>query len=120
MLLLDNDDIARVFRIERCLEVLERAYLAQARGEAVVRLRTQSYVPLPEPDLAYCLKTMEGALPETGYMALRITSDVINEGKVNGVPRREKLPRGPGGTYCGLIMLFSVHELKPVAMLHDG
>jgi ornithine cyclodeaminase/alanine dehydrogenase-like protein (mu-crystallin family) len=39
---------------------------------------------------------------------------------VNGVPRREKLARGPGGTYCGLIILFSIRELAPVAIMHDG
>ena len=119
MLLLDNDDVRKVFSMHACLQVLEAAYRAQARGDVVLRLRTQSYVPL-EPDLAYCLKTMEGAVPDTGYMALRVTSDVINEGKVNGVPRREKLPRGPGGTYCGFIMLFSLRDLAPVAFLHDG
>src|ERR1043166_8836888 len=120
MLLLDNDDVRAVFDLRACLDTLRDAYLAQARGEAVVRLRTQTYVPLPEPDLSYCLKTMEGSLPDTGYMALRLTSDVISEAPGNGVPRREKLPRGPGGTYCGLIMLFSVRELAPVAILHDG
>lgn len=120
MLLLNNDDISRVFDLTGCLSALEHAYTAQARGEAVGRLRTQTYVPLPEPDLTYCLKTMEGSLPDTGYMALRLTSDVVSEAKVDGVPRREKLPRGPGGTYCGLIVLFSVRELAPVAVLHDG
>jgi alanine dehydrogenase len=120
MLLLDNTDIARVFDLRGCLAALEEAYLALARGEAVTRARTQTYVPLPEPNLAYCLKTMDGALPSTGYMALRLTSDVIDEGPVDGEPRREKLARGPGGTYCGLILLFSVTELKPLAILHDG
>lgn len=120
MLLLDNDDVSRVFDLAGCLSALEQAYAAQARGEAVERLRTQSYVPLPEPHVTYCLKTMEGSLPDTGYMALRLTSDVVSEAKIDGVPRREKLARGPGGTYCGLIMLFSVRELAPVAMLHDG
>ena len=120
MLLLDNDDVRRVFDVRSCMDCLEEAYRALARGEAVVRERTQSYVPLPEPDLVYCLKTMEGALPSTGYMALRLTSDVVSEAPIDGVPRREKLPRGPGGTYCGLIMLFSVRELAPVAILHDG
>lgn len=120
MLLLDNDDVKKIFTIASCVDVLDRAYLAQARGEPVVRLRTQSYVPLPEPDLTYCLKTMESALPETGYMALRLTSDIVSDAPIDGIPRREKLPRGPGGTYCGLIVLFSLRELKPVAMLHDG
>src|SRR6476620_2976049 len=117
MLLLDNDDIRRVFDIRACMESLEGAYRAQARGEAIVRHRTQTYVPLPEPDLTYCLKTMEGALPGTGYMALRVTSDIVSEALVDGVPRREKLPRGPGGTYCGLVVLFSVSGLAPVAMI---
>ncbi len=120
MLLLDNDDIARVFDVEGCMESLRAAYLAQARGETVERLRTQSYVPLPEPDVLYCLKTMNSSIPSSGYMALRLTSDVISEARVDGLARREKLPRGPGGTYCGLIVLFSLTGLAPVAMLHDG
>jgi alanine dehydrogenase len=120
MLLLDNDDVCRVFDVRTCMDSLEAAYRAQARGEAVNRPRTQTYVPLPEPDLMYCLKTMEGSLPHTGYMALRLTSDVVSEAMVDGLPRRDKLPRGPGGTYCGLILLFSVRDLAPVAMLHDG
>lgn len=120
LLLLNNDDVQKVFSVQSCLEALEQAYIAQAKGTAVVRARSQSYVPLDEPDVFYCLKTMEGALPETGYMALRLTSDVVSETRTNGVPRREKLPRGPGGTYCGLIVLFSLRELAPVAIIHDG
>lgn len=120
MLLLDNDDVRRVFDVQGCIACLEAAYRAQARGEAIVRERTQTYVPLPEPDVAYCLKTMEGALPATGYMALRLTSDIVSEAKIDGIPRREKLPRGPGETYCGLVLLFSVKALAPVAILHDG
>jgi ornithine cyclodeaminase/alanine dehydrogenase-like protein (mu-crystallin family) len=63
---------------------------------------------------------MEGALFDGDYMALRITSDIIREASVDGAPRREKLPRGPGNTYCGLIMLFSLKRLAPVAIIQDG
>lgn len=120
VLLLDNETVQKVFDVESCLKALEQAYLAQARGRAVVRQRTQSYVPLDEPGTFYCLKTMEGALFDGEYMALRITSDIVSEAKVNGVPRREKLPRGPGDTYCGLIVLFSLRRLAPVAIIQDG
>ena len=120
MLLLNNDDVRTVLDSRSCLDVLEQAYVAQARGEAVTRLRTQTYVPLPEADVSYCLKTMEGALPKTGYMVLRLTSDIVSEAKVDGVSRRDKLPRGPGGTYCGLIVVFSIENLNPVAIMHDG
>jgi ornithine cyclodeaminase len=120
VLILDNTDVERVFDIDACIESLERAYHALADGTAVNRARTQSYVKLPEPDIAYCLKTMEGAIASSGYMVLRLTSDVVSEAKIDGVPRREKLPRGPGGTYCGLIVLFDMARLAPVAIVHDG
>jgi alanine dehydrogenase len=120
MLVLNNDDVQRVFSVRDCMEALEQAYRAQADGTAVVRPRSQTYVPLGEPDTYYCLKTMDGSLPATGYMTLRLTSDVVSEAKVDGVPRREKLPRGPGGTYCGFIIVFSLERLAPVALIHDG
>src|SRR5262245_38594848 len=108
VLVLNNADIEKVFNVGDCLDALESAYLAQAEGKAVNRSRIQTYVNLDEKDVTYCLKTMEGCLPQSGYMALRLTSDIINEAPIDGIPRREKLPRGPGGTYCGLILLFSL------------
>lgn len=120
MLLLDNDDVRRVLDVKDCLDALERAYRAHAGGRTVMADRAQVYVPLAEPGVSYCLKTMSGALFDSGYMVLRLTSDIVSERGADGSPRREKLPRGPGGTYCGLIILFSVAELAPVAILHDG
>lgn len=120
MLLLNNDDVQAVLDIEACLGSLEEAYRAQAAGRALVRPRNNTYVPRPEPGLSYCLKVMEGAFLDGRYATLRLTSDMISERPVNGVPRRDKIPRGPGGTYCGLILVFSVDTLEPVALLHDG
>jgi ornithine cyclodeaminase len=120
LLLLDNSDIAKLFDLGACLNALEEAYVALARGEAVARPRTQIYSPLDEPDVSYCLKTMEGALHGSGYAVLRLTSDIVSEARVDGVARRTKLARGPGGTYCGLILLFRTDDLAPVAILHDG
>ena len=120
MLLLDNADVQKVLDVGACLDVLEKAYRAQAAGSALGRQRTQMQVPLREPGHAYYLKTMEGSFVDAEYATLRLTSDVVSEHPVDGVPRREKLARGPGGTYCGLIMVFSVERLEPVALLHDG
>jgi ornithine cyclodeaminase/alanine dehydrogenase-like protein (mu-crystallin family) len=39
---------------------------------------------------------------------------------VDGRARRDKLARGPGGTYCGLILVFSTKDVAPVAIIHDG
>lgn len=120
VLLLDNDEIARVFDLEACMQALERAYQATADGRSVERARSQTRVPLDEPGVTYCFKSMEGALIGDGYMTLRITSDAVFEGVKDGRKRREKLARGPGGSYCGLILLFSTRDVAPVAMLHDG
>lgn len=120
MLILDNDDVEKVLDVNSCIEALEDAYRALADGTAVDRARTQTYVKLPEPESFYCLKTMEGAIPGTGLMALRLTSDIISERSESGFARRIKLPRGPGETYCGLIVLFSVTHLAPLAIIHDG
>lgn len=120
MLLLNNDDVRKVLDVGACLDALADAYRAQAAGRALGRTRTQMQVPLREPGLAYYLKTMEGAFVDGRYATLRLTSDVVSERPIDGVARREKLARGPGGTYCGLIMVFSVERLEPVALLHDG
>ncbi len=120
VLLLDNEDVARVLDLGGCLAALERAYLAMAEGRSVERARSQTRVPLDEPDVTYCFKSMEGALFADGYMTLRLTSDAVFEGDVDGRRRREKLARGPGGTYCGLILVFSTRDIAPVAMIHDG
>ena len=120
LLLLDNDDVEKVLDVNLCLAALERAYLAIARGDTAERARSQIRVPLDKADETYNLKSMEGAICGDGYMTLRLTSDVVFEGRVDGKMRRKKLPRGPGGTYCGLILVFSTATGAPVAILHDG
>jgi len=120
LLLLDNSDVARVFDLEACMFALEGAYRAMAEGRSVERARSQTRVPLDEPGVTYCFKSMEGALFGDGYMTLRITSDAVFEGQMEGRMRREKLPRGPGDTYCGLILVFSTRDVAPLAILHDG
>ena len=120
MLILDNDDVEKLLDVNSCIDALDYAYRALADGTAVDRARTQTYVKLAEPQLSYCLKTMEGAIPGTGLMALRLTSDIISDNNDDGIGRRVKLARGPGGTYCGLIVLFSVTQLVPLAIIHDG
>lgn len=117
---LDNEDVARVLDIDLALSTLDRMYRAVASGEAVEGTRSQTHVATDEPGIDYCLKTMDGAIGGSGYMTLRLTSDIVDSRPVDGLPRREKLPRGPGGTWCGLILLFSTRRLAPLAILHDG
>lgn len=120
VLILNNDDIQKVFDVGDCMDALEHAYQALGAGIAISTPPVQTFVDLGIEHLSYCLKTMAGCLPATGYMVLRLTSDIISEAPIHGIPRREKVALGPGSTYCGLIVLFSLRELAPVAILHDG
>lgn len=120
VLLLKNEEIETLLDVPSCIEAVESAYAALARGDAVHRPVEHTYMPLPGPHLDYCLKTMCGGISALGRMALRIDSDVISSAKVYGVVRREKLARVPGGQYCGFVMLFDVHSGALLAIMDDG
>src|SRR5215217_2353297 len=114
-LLLDNDDVRAVLRMDDCIEALEVAFADYARGDAVNRPRSHTYSDRGE-GRHYLLKTMDGALPRRNVHALRLSSDLTHE---HG-GRREKIPAAPGRRYVGLVLLFDLDELAPLALLHDG
>jgi ornithine cyclodeaminase/alanine dehydrogenase-like protein (mu-crystallin family) len=66
------------------------------------------------------MKTQEGGSRRTGLWALRVTSDMAGHSFSNGVKRRRILPVATGGRYCGLVLLFDVERIEPVAILPDG
>ena len=51
-----------------------------------------------------------------GVHALRLTSDLVHEHD----GRRDKIPAAPGGRYVGLVLLFDLESLVPLAIVHDG
>jgi alanine dehydrogenase len=114
-LLLDNDDVRRVLRMRECIAALDEAFREYARGEAVNRPRSHTYTDLGG-GRHYLLKTMDGSLPRAGVHALRVTSDLTHEHD----GRRDKIPAAPGGHFVGLVLLFDIATLVPVAIVHDG
>jgi ornithine cyclodeaminase len=119
VLVLRNEEVERALSLDDCMHAIERMYGAVSAGQAVEGLRDQTHVPLGQPNLSYCLKTMNGALLGTGYMILRVSSDVNDTTPVNGVAATRHLARGPGGTTCGFVMVFRTEDLAPVAIVHD-
>lgn len=119
VLVLKNADVERALSLDDAMTALEVMYRAVAAGKAVEGLRDQTHVPLGPPNLAYCLKTMNGALLGAGYMILRVSSDVNDSTPVNGVAAVRHLPAGPGGTTCGFVIVFRTADLTPVAIVHD-
>ena len=121
-LILNNDEVKRVLRMEACLEILEDAYREQAEGRAMNQLRYDTEMPLPEMcnDGRYEFKTMVGILPKYGVSALRMSSSIVHHPVIGGQKRVEKLPVAPGGRWVGLIQLYSTVTGEPLAIMPDG
>lgn len=118
-LLLDNDDVLRVIDLGACIAALELAFRDLAAGDATNRPRSHSYTPLGDGH-HYLFKSMDGALPRFGVHAIRMSSDHTHEFTRAGRRRREKLPLAPGGRYVGLVILFDIKTLVPLAIVQDG
>ena len=118
MILIDNATVARVLTMEATIAALEGAYADLAQGEAVCRPRMDLRIPTQEPGKVYQWGTMEGGSTR-GYFAIRMKSDVVYDEVRGGVRTQEKYASRPG-LYCGLILLTSVSNAEPLALINDG
>jgi len=114
-LLLDNSDVRSVLRMRDAIDALRAAFLDYAEGAAVNRPRSHTYTQRGDAR-HYLFKSMDGSLPRAGVHALRLTSDLTDE--TGG--KRVKVPAAPGDRYVGLVLLFDLDTLAPVAIVHDG
>jgi len=117
-LILNNDDVKQVLTMEVTMEALEKAYVELVEQEAVCRPRIDLQVPTPDPEKMYQWGTMEGG-STSGYFAIRMKSDIVYEQEYNGAVTQEKYCVRPG-RFCGLILLTSIHNGEPLALLNDG
>lgn len=114
-LLLSEQDVIASLDMSATIDALEVGFRSLAAGEAVNRPRSHTYTQRG-PRTNYLFKTMDGSIPSFGVHALRISSDRVEEvGE-----RRNKIPAAPGNRYVGLIMLFDIDELVPLAIMPDG
>ncbi|MBI3061188.1 MAG: ornithine cyclodeaminase family protein [Deltaproteobacteria bacterium] len=117
-LILNNDDVRSVLTMEATMAALEEAYRQVARGEAVCRPRIDIQIPTRDPRKVYQWGTMEGG-SISGYFAIRMKSDVVYEQEYEGARTQEKYCVEPG-KFCGLILLVSIENGEPVALINDG
>jgi len=118
MLIVSNADVEKVLTMRATLAALETAYLDLAAGEAVCRPRIDIRIPTRDPARNYQWGTMEGG-STGGYFAIRMKSDIIYETRYNGALTQEKYCSRPG-LYCGLVLLTSVENGEPLAIINDG
>ena len=114
-LLLDNADVRRVLRMRDAIDALDAAFVDYAEGDAVNRPRSHTYTQRGD-GRHYLFKTMDGSLPRIGVHALRLTSDLTDESD----GKRVKVAAAPGNRYVGLVLLFDLDTLAPLAILNDG
>ena len=124
MRILTNDDVQQVLDPDACMRALEVAYTELVEQKAANRPRNHTYFPLEDdrfPGFRFRFKSQEGGNVTSGVWAVRITSDMAGtELLEGGVKRRRLLPVATGDRYCGLITLFSMQRLEPLAIIHDS
>jgi hypothetical protein len=95
MLVLTNDEVARLLSIEDCMAALEPMYRDLANGQTLLSPRVDNIAPTAHPGGYYGFKHMGGTWPARKIQALRINSDVVTHPLVAGKPRRSS-SRSPG------------------------
>lgn len=119
-LLISNRDAEQVLTIRECLESIEAAVKEYYDGDATCRPRTDVWAPAGDPNGYYQWGSMEGTSRRFSVFATRIKSDIAYwvAGK-EGVSTQEKYCQRPG-KFCGLILLFSLENGEPLAIMNDG
>ncbi len=122
-LLLNNQEVEQALTPEDAITATESIYRELAEGTAVNRPRSQTYMPVESkehPGFRYRFKSQEGSGASCGVWALRITSDMAGFSYTAGVKRRRILPVATGNRYCGLVILFDIEKIEPIAIMPDG
>src|SRR6266571_1312415 len=120
MLLLSNDDVAKVLDMPLCMAALDGVFHEMAKGDAVGMGRIDVYVPSGETKAPYYRwAVMTGGSRKDGYVCARMLSDMVSWPREHSAVRENKYARAPS-TFCGLLFLFSARDATPVAMLNDG
>ena len=119
MLLLTNADVEKVLDMNVCIEALQLGYSDLTRNDAIYRPRSgmvSASAPFSQfTDAHYHFALMEGLSRSHGVCAVRIRSDIY----ASDAGRHIQFSVEPG-TYCGLIMVFSVTTGEPLAIIQDG
>ena len=105
-LILNNEDIQKALSVKKCLDVMEESYRELASSRAANRPTCHTYLPHSLPQSTYSFKSVDGGVGKYGVLALRVTSDVVQEQHINNSVRLEKLPLAKG-MFVGLVQLFS-------------
>lgn len=120
-----NDDVAELLDIGACIDAVEAAYAEVGAGRGASTGRTDLMVPTAPPAKYHAFKAMAGGLTDAGVQAVRLDSDLRHWPEKDGTVRQEKVTKAQDdrlriGKENGLVVLYSVENGEPLAMLPDG
>jgi ornithine cyclodeaminase/alanine dehydrogenase-like protein (mu-crystallin family) len=92
MLVLTNQEIERILRMDECMPILEEMYRDLGEGKALFMPRVDNLLPCSHEGAYYGLKHMGGGWPRHRIMALRLNSDILTHPSVRERLRRVKVP----------------------------
>lgn len=144
MLILTNEDVAKLLTMDETLDALRisNREIAQFRGEKefhLNRVRTNHYLPWDDdseegkriltggggnnPRVVYNFKSMEGGSPHFGMWAVRSSSDLVrltstSYGLTHTYLRYGNLPGGK--RYSDLIYLYNIHDAQFEAIIQSA
>jgi alanine dehydrogenase len=120
VLILNNDDVAKILDMRLCLSALDAVFHELASGDAVGMGRIDLYVPSGVDNAPYYRwAVMTGGSKRDKLVCARMLSDMVAWPREYDSIRENKYAQAPG-TFCGLLFLFSAHDATPVAMINDG
>jgi alanine dehydrogenase len=105
--------------MDECIDRLDQTYQDLGNGLAQNRPRSDVYGPIQDNG-RYIFKSMDGMVPRFDVAAIRLNSDTIRWSVTPAGIRKDKQPTGPGGKWIGLVMLFSMRNGEPLAIMPDG
>jgi alanine dehydrogenase len=116
VLLLTNRDVQEVLDMSTAIDALRAGYDDLVRGDAAYVPRIDLYAPTGRDEDYHQWGSMTGTCRSAGVTAVRLKSDITSwpAGRT-----QEKYCVEPG-TFCGLILMYSTDDGRPVALMQDG
>jgi alanine dehydrogenase len=121
VLILSNDEVRALLPMADAVSALQQVYGDFASGRAFgTTTRLQTRVPLDDAGRFFSFMSMEGTTPNGDLMALRFNANHETFVQVDGKKKKTHLASATGNRYLGLVLLVSMRDTQPLALIHDG
>ena len=120
MLLLEDQEIRKLFSMEDCIDAMAQGFSAHAAGQTTNQPRSVYSTVSPTQELKYISNIISGAVPSVGMAAVRVASSLVwggTKGDESDVKKREYRRTIPRDT--SLVLLHNMETGHLEAILHN-